>query len=140
MPCAIDHAVVGLMDPAHGPFVHRSWWWRSARSIHEKSKGFAASPYGFTMVRHAPSKNSKAYKLLGGAPETEISFSLPGVRIEHIARRQARGGESHRGDAARRTGETEINHAIYWTTPVLCAVEAAAAALMCAPSSGRIAT
>ncbi len=84
LPCGIDHAVVGLMDPAHGPFVHRSWWWRSARSIHEKSKAFAASPYGFTMLRHAPSSNSKAYKLLGGAPETEISFSLPGVRIEHI--------------------------------------------------------
>ena len=44
LPCSIDHAVVGLMDPAHGPFVHRSWWWRSARSIHEKSKAFAASP------------------------------------------------------------------------------------------------
>ena len=28
-PCAVDHAVIGLMDPAHGPFVHRSWWWRS---------------------------------------------------------------------------------------------------------------
>ena len=28
---AIDHAVVGLMDPAHGPFVHDAWWWRSRR-------------------------------------------------------------------------------------------------------------
>ena len=27
--CPIDHAVIGLMDPAHGPFVHRSWWWRT---------------------------------------------------------------------------------------------------------------
>ena len=36
-PCHIDHAVIGLMDPAHGPFVHQSWWWRSRRSI-------AASP------------------------------------------------------------------------------------------------
>ena len=25
----IDHAVVGLMDPAHGPYVHQQWWWRS---------------------------------------------------------------------------------------------------------------
>jgi len=31
----IDHCVVGLMDPAHGPFVHRCWWWRSAHSVHE---------------------------------------------------------------------------------------------------------
>ncbi len=23
-PCPIDHAVVGLMDPAHGPFMHRA--------------------------------------------------------------------------------------------------------------------
>src|SRR5690606_15904806 len=28
----IDHAVVGLMDPAHGPYVHQQWWWRSAKS------------------------------------------------------------------------------------------------------------
>ena len=36
----IDHAVVGLMDPAHGPFVHRQWWWRSKSSQHEKAKLF----------------------------------------------------------------------------------------------------
>ena len=30
----IDHAVVGLMDPAHGPYVHQQWWWRSAKSQH----------------------------------------------------------------------------------------------------------
>ena len=107
LPCGIDHAVVGLMDPAHGPFVHRSWWWRSARSIHEKSKAFAASPYGFTMLRHAPSSNSKAYKLLGGAPETEISFSLPGVRIEHIIAGKHEVVQSHRGNAARRTGDAD---------------------------------
>jgi phenylpropionate dioxygenase-like ring-hydroxylating dioxygenase large terminal subunit len=118
LPCGIDHAVVGLMDPAHGPFVHRSWWWRNARSIHEKSKAFAASPYGFTMLRHAPSSNSNAYKLLGGAPETEISFRLPGVRIEHI---NAGKHEVVNLTAVTPLGalETQINHAIYWTTPVL---------------------
>src|SRR6185312_898173 len=26
--CAIDHAVIGLMDPAHAPYVHGRWWWR----------------------------------------------------------------------------------------------------------------
>src|SRR6266851_859478 len=81
---AIDHAVVGLMDPAHGPFVHSAWWWRSRRSVHEKIKIFAPSPYGFTMTRHAPSANSRAYRLLGGAPETEIAFRLPSVRVEQI--------------------------------------------------------
>ena len=29
--CSMDTAIVGLMDPAHGPFVHQSWWWRSRR-------------------------------------------------------------------------------------------------------------
>src|SRR5207248_6289332 len=60
---AIDHAVVGLMDPAHGPFVHRAWWWRSAASAHEKAKAFVPSPWGFTMSRHAPSRNSRGYWL-----------------------------------------------------------------------------
>jgi phenylpropionate dioxygenase-like ring-hydroxylating dioxygenase large terminal subunit len=83
-PCPIDHAVIGLMDPSHGPYVHRSWWWRTKRSMHEKSKQFAPTPRGFKMVRHAPSKNSFAYKILGGAPSTEISFQLPGLRTEHI--------------------------------------------------------
>jgi phenylpropionate dioxygenase-like ring-hydroxylating dioxygenase large terminal subunit len=80
----IDHAVVGLMDPAHGPFVHRQWWWRSRSSMHEKAKRFAPATEGFVMTRHPPSRNSRAYALLGGAPMTEISFRLPGLRWEHI--------------------------------------------------------
>lgn len=83
-PCHLDHAVIGLMDPAHGPYVHKSWFWRNERSAYEKSKQFAPVPFGFKMVRHQPSKNSKAYKILGGAPTTEITFSLPCVRVEHI--------------------------------------------------------
>jgi phenylpropionate dioxygenase-like ring-hydroxylating dioxygenase large terminal subunit len=114
----IDHAVVGLMDPAHGPFVHRSWWWRSRRSIHQKEKEFAPSPWGFTMVRHRPSKNSKAYKILGGTPETEISFRLPGVRVEQIT-----AGKHVLVNLTAVTplddGATEVNHAIYWTMPWL---------------------
>jgi phenylpropionate dioxygenase-like ring-hydroxylating dioxygenase large terminal subunit len=80
----IDHAVVGLMDPAHGPYVHQNWWWRSASSQHDKAKAFEAREAGFAMVRHPPSKNSYAYKVLGGAPATEIVFRLPGLRYEHI--------------------------------------------------------
>jgi len=80
----IDHAVVGLMDPAHGPFVHQQWWWRSEHSMHEKSKAFEPREEGFAMVRHAPSSNSRLYKILGGAPATEITFRLPGYRWEHI--------------------------------------------------------
>jgi phenylpropionate dioxygenase-like ring-hydroxylating dioxygenase large terminal subunit len=111
-PCFIDHAVVGLMDPAHGPFVHTSWWWRSRHSIHEKSKPFGPSHLGFTMKRHQPSRNSFGYKLLGGAPETEISFQLPGVRIEHIcAGRHVIGGLTCVTPI--NDNETEITHSIY---------------------------
>lgn len=117
-PCHIDHAVVGLMDPAHGPFVHQSWWWRPSRSAYEKAKHFEPSTLGFTMSRHRPSSNSRAYKLLGGTPQTEISFRLPGIRIEHI--------EAGRHVLCNLTAvtpiterETEVNHVIYWTLPWL---------------------
>jgi phenylpropionate dioxygenase-like ring-hydroxylating dioxygenase large terminal subunit len=113
-PCFIDHAVMGLMDPAHGPFVHTSWWWRSRHSIHEKAKPFGPSHLGFTMRRHKPSSNSFAYKLLGGTPETEIAFQLPGVRIEHIqAGRHVVGGLTCVTPLSET--ETEITHAIYTT-------------------------
>ncbi len=80
----IDHAVVGLMDPAHGPYVHQQWWWRSAGSQHEKAKRFEPRDQGFAMVRHQPSRNSRAYAILGGEPLTEITFRLPGLRWEHV--------------------------------------------------------
>ncbi|HEY8614973.1 aromatic ring-hydroxylating dioxygenase subunit alpha [Phenylobacterium sp.] len=80
----IDHAVVGLMDPAHGPYVHQQWWWRSSKSQHDKAKRFEPRDAGFAMVRHEPSKNSRAYAVLGGQPLTEITFRLPGLRWEHI--------------------------------------------------------
>jgi phenylpropionate dioxygenase-like ring-hydroxylating dioxygenase large terminal subunit len=115
---AIDHAVIGLMDPAHGPFVHSAWWWRSRRSVHQKTKAFAPSPYGFTMSRHAPSSNSRAYRLLGGALETEITFRLPSVRIEEIrAGRHAVANLTALTPIDDRT--TEVNHCIYWTAPWL---------------------
>jgi phenylpropionate dioxygenase-like ring-hydroxylating dioxygenase large terminal subunit len=52
--------------------------------MHPKQKHFAPRGMGFSMVRHKPSKNSRAYKILGGEPSTEISFQLPGLRTEHI--------------------------------------------------------
>lgn len=83
-PCPIDDAVIGLMDPSHGPFVHQSWWWRTKRSIRNKEKSFAPRGMGFAMLPHAPSSNSRAYKILGGGLRTQISFELPGLRTEHI--------------------------------------------------------
>jgi phenylpropionate dioxygenase-like ring-hydroxylating dioxygenase large terminal subunit len=87
LPCNIDHGIIGLMDPAHGPFVHQAWWWRSRHSIHEKEKHFEPIPQGFRMSAHTPSANSAPYKLLGvyGEPiETTIDFVLPNRRYETI--------------------------------------------------------
>jgi phenylpropionate dioxygenase-like ring-hydroxylating dioxygenase large terminal subunit len=115
---AIDHAVVGLVDPAHATFIHKAWFWRSTKSIRNKAKQFAPSPFGFTMVRHPPSSNSRAYKALGGKPETEIVFQLPGVRYEHI--KVGRHVMCHLTTLTPVSGfETEINHSIFWTMPWL---------------------
>ena len=87
LPCNVDHGIIGLMDPAHGPFVHQAWWWRSRASIHEKTKHFEPIPEGFRMSAHAPSGNSAPYKLLGvyGEPiTTQIDFVLPNRRYETI--------------------------------------------------------
>ncbi len=87
LPCNVDHGIIGLMDPAHGPFVHQAWWWRSRASIREKTKKFEPIPEGFRMAAHAPSGNSAPYKLLGvyGEPvETTIDFVLPNRRWETI--------------------------------------------------------
>ncbi len=87
LPCNVDHGIIGLMDPAHGPFVHQSWWWRTGKSIHVKEKQFEPIPQGFRMTAHAPSANSAPYKLLGiyGQPVlTTIDFVLPNRRYETI--------------------------------------------------------
>jgi phenylpropionate dioxygenase-like ring-hydroxylating dioxygenase large terminal subunit len=118
---AVDHAVIGLMDPAHGPFVHRAWWWRGAHSAHDKEKEFAPSDWGFTMSRHAPSSNSRAYKLLGGS-QTEIAFRLPSVRIERIeAGRLVLCNLTAITPVDERT--TDIHHCWYWNAAWLGALK-----------------
>jgi phenylpropionate dioxygenase-like ring-hydroxylating dioxygenase large terminal subunit len=87
LPVHVDHGIIGLMDPAHGPFVHQGWWWRSRRSIQTKEKVFEPIPNGFRIRAHSPSANSAAYKLLGvyGEPiTTTIEFVLPNMRFEQI--------------------------------------------------------
>ena len=88
IPSHVDQGIIGLMDPAHGPFVHQSWYWRSRHSIHEKEKHFEPIPGGFRMSRHEPSSNSAPYKLLryfsGEATTTMIDFILPNMRLEEI--------------------------------------------------------
>jgi len=89
LPCSVDHGIIGLMDPAHGPFVHQAWWWRKRESIHEKTKNFEPIPNGFRMSAHTPSSNSAPYKLLrlyadADSITTTIDFVLPNLRYETI--------------------------------------------------------
>ncbi len=106
------------MDPAHGPFVHQAWWWRSAASIHEKTKHFEPMPEGFRMSAHAPSSNSAPYKLLGVYGETittTIDFVLPNRRFETI-----RAGREGRKWFASLTTVTPV-------TPSTCRIDVVAA-------------
>ena len=82
----IDHATIGLIDPAHVNFVHRSWFWSSGKVAKLKEKDFEPFEMGFRMKRHRPQSASsgKGYRLLGGSISTEITFQLPGHRFEHI--------------------------------------------------------
>ncbi|HEV2698802.1 MAG TPA: aromatic ring-hydroxylating dioxygenase subunit alpha, partial [Terriglobales bacterium] len=89
LPCSVDHGIIGLMDPAHGPFVHQAWWWRTRHSIHEKQKNFEPISNGFRMSAHTPSSNSAPYKLLrlladADSTTTTIDFVLPNLRLETI--------------------------------------------------------
>jgi phenylpropionate dioxygenase-like ring-hydroxylating dioxygenase large terminal subunit len=88
LPSHVDHGIIGLMDPAHGPFVHASWFWRKRGSIHEKEKKFEPIPNGFRMSPHTPSSNSAPYRLLqrytGEPVTTTIDFVLPNMRTEEI--------------------------------------------------------
>jgi phenylpropionate dioxygenase-like ring-hydroxylating dioxygenase large terminal subunit len=88
LPSHVDHGIIGLMDPAHGPFVHASWFWRKRASIHEKEKKFEPIPNGFRMSPHTPSSNSAPYRMLqkytGEPVTTTIDFVLPNMRTEEI--------------------------------------------------------
>lgn len=112
--CDIDLAVTGLMDPAHGAFVHASPLWRGHRDVLDKEKAFSPAPLGWRMDKHRASGNARAYKLfLGGAPETEITYALPGVRIEHATTGKA----TYCGLTACTpvsATETAVHHFMYW--------------------------
>jgi len=117
IPADQDDAIYGLLDPAHTPFVHRSPIWRGNGVLKEKHKSFQPSPFGFTMMPHAP-VNSDIYRLIGGAISVRIEFRLPGLRAEYIE------NERHRVlglttltplDEER----TVLRQVFYWNTPVL---------------------
>lgn len=77
-----DQVVMGLMDPAHGPFVHSCWWW-PRRKLREKSKTFEPIPNGFRM-RAIHTQHTGPYRLLGGTITTTLDFELPSIRTECI--------------------------------------------------------
>ena len=82
--CAIDHAVIGLMDPAHAPYVHGRWWWRKTPRV--KEKHYAPLPNGFVMTRHKPTK--PMYALLGAdvADRDHLRTAQRPLREHHRAR------------------------------------------------------
>ena len=116
--CHVDHAVIGLMDPAHIPYIHRQWWYRTKKSVRDKEKAFGPIERGFSMLPHTPSANSFVYNLLGEGRTTEIQVRLPGLRYEYI-----RAGGKHVTifTAVTPTNEnkTAITVAIYWDHPIL---------------------
>jgi len=84
-PCSTDHAAFGLMDPTHAGFVHTSWWFKhQPRKLRPKEKQFEPIELGWRMVRHPLPPQNLVYKLLGRHVETEISYKLPGLRIEEV--------------------------------------------------------
>jgi phenylpropionate dioxygenase-like ring-hydroxylating dioxygenase large terminal subunit len=84
-PCSIDHTTYGLMDPAHVAYVHTSRWFRAKkRHVTHKEKSFEPAGYGFKMAQHVVPDTQTFYKVLGKRVTTDISYSLPGIRIEEI--------------------------------------------------------
>ena len=115
---SFDEAVIGLIDPAHTPFVHRNWLWRDGKPLVEKEKHFEPTELGFKMPAHKPSSNSRIYNFLGGAPTTEIRFELPGLRIETIKTSLATiiGLTTI---TPTDNGKVDLRHTLYWDLPLL---------------------
>ncbi len=113
-PCGMDRATLGLIDPAHGPYVHSNWFWRSPRTRKLKEKVFGPIPNGWVMKRHAPGSNSRALRLLPKPLDIEVTFQLPGLHFEHM-----RAGSNVVAGMITATpmtaNETQINFNLYWT-------------------------
>ncbi len=82
--CEFDQAVLGLVDPAHVPMIHQSWWWRPpSKARRVKTKAYDPSPFGFT-ARAVDEFASAAIYEVAGRQTVEIEFRLPSVRNERI--------------------------------------------------------
>lgn len=123
LPIHIDYAALALIDPAHVPFIHNSWWWRSARKLKEKVKHYVPDGTGWTVVKHQPPGHSLVYKLFGRYIEDEYSFRLPGCRREYLTFN----GRTFISGISCLTPidetHTELNHTTYWTFPGTAFIE-----------------
>lgn len=81
-----DQAVLGLVDPAHVPMIHRSWWWRSDRR-RDKTKAYAPSPFGFTAMAADDFSSTAVYDLVRQERRVTIEFRLPSIRLERVTAR-----------------------------------------------------
>ncbi|MGU3538221.1 Rieske 2Fe-2S domain-containing protein [Methylobacterium sp. A54F] len=126
---SFDLTTLSLVDPGHVAFVHDSWWFRPSKALREKVKTFTPTPHGFTMTSHATTTSSPVYRLLGGVPDVEIEFRLPGVRLERIV-----AGEKRVANYTFATplgqGRTMLTNALYWNMPVLNPLKPLARLLM----------
>ena len=115
-PCGADHAIYGLMDPTHAAFVHTSWWWKKdAAKLRQKTKHFEPAPLGWRMKRHRLPPENRMYRPFGRVVTTEISYQLPGLRIEQV--------QSERHTLVGLTAITPLDakssevHQVFWWTP-----------------------
>ncbi|MFN3462502.1 MAG: Rieske 2Fe-2S domain-containing protein [Terricaulis sp.] len=127
-PCGIDRAALGLIDPAHGPYVHKSWLRQGEKSRREKQKRFVPSELGFTMARHSV-RSSQSLWLLPKHLEIEVRFQLPAVHFETIeAGKHVLAGMITATPVT--STETLINYNAYWTIPWLAPAHPLLAAFM----------
>ena len=117
LPTHIDYAALALIDPAHVPYVHNAWWWRSAKDLKAKQKRYVPEGTGWTMVKHQPARHALIFKLFAQYIEMEISFRLPGCRREYITFM----GKTVLAGISTLTPidetHTELNHTTYWMIP-----------------------
>jgi len=84
-----DHAQVSQMDPAHGPFVHRKWWW-VARHLFglqppEGTATLEPTPFGWREMHVFAIETPLVQRYVGAATgSVEAQFILPNIRTATI--------------------------------------------------------
>jgi phenylpropionate dioxygenase-like ring-hydroxylating dioxygenase large terminal subunit len=118
-----EQIVLGLVDPAHLNYVHRNRWWKpQARPQKVKEKHFEPTALGFRMARHPmPAISSRLFRTLGHDVTNEITFELPGTRVDHFE------GDRHRIVICFTVTPVDdyycdIHHRLYFTNPALLAL------------------